>query len=142
MRKSDRIVLKTETAPAPVGPYSQAIRHGDLLFVAGQIALDPKTGQLVGTTAGEQTEQALRNIEAIIQFAGLTLWHVTRCVVYVVDLREMAAVNEVFTRHFVYEPPVRTTVQVAALPGGARVEIEATAVLTARETTATDRGTH
>ncbi len=133
MKANDKVVLKTDAAPAPVGPYSQAIRVGNLLFLAGQIALDPKTGKMVGNDAATQAEQILKNIEAVLSFAGLTMGHIVRCVVYIVNLGEMAAFNKVYAGHFIYEPPVRTTVQVAALPGGALVEIEATATIPARQ---------
>jgi len=132
MRASDKVVIQTDKAPKAIGPYSQAIKYGNFMFLAGQIALDPATGKIVGATVVEQTERVLKNIEEIIHFAGLTMGHIIRCVVYVTDLREMAAINQVYAKHFVYEPPVRTTVQVAALPGGALIEIEATAMLSTR----------
>lgn len=128
----DRVVIKTDAAPAPIGPYSQAIKFGDMVFLAGQIALDPKTGKMIQGDTAQQCELILKNIGAILQFAGLTMGHIVRCVVYLVDLKDMPQVNEAFGRHFIYEPPARTSVQVVALPGGARVEIEATAMIPAR----------
>lgn len=132
MRASDKVVIQTDKAPKPIGPYSQAIKYGNFMFLAGQIALDPATGKIVGTTAAEQADRVLKNIEEIIHFSGLTMGHIIRCVVYMADLREMQAVNQIYAKYFVYEPPVRTTVQVAALPGGALIEIEATAMLSTR----------
>lgn len=125
----DKVIVDTEEAAPPIGPYSQAVKCGNILFISGQIGMDPKTRRLVGKDAAEQTEQTLQNIEAILKFMGLTLGHVVRCCLYVVDLGEMRAINEVYSKHFAVDQPARTTVQVAALPGGARVEIEATAVL-------------
>lgn len=124
----EKVVIQTDAAPAPIGPYSQAIKFGQHLYMAGQIALDPKSGKMVGADAAAQAQLILKNIEAIVDYAGLTIGNVVRCVVYVVDLREVPAINKVFADHFSYQPPARTTVQVAALPGGARIEIEATAV--------------
>ncbi len=126
---SDRTVIQTDAAPAPIGPYSQAIKTGSLLFLAGQVGLDPRTGKFAGSDAATQCEQILRNIEAILNYAGMTMGHIVRCNVYVADLNDMPAINKVYARHFLYQPPVRTTVQVAALPGGARLEIEVTATL-------------
>ena len=131
---SEKVVIQTDTAPAAIGPYSQAIKHGDIIVISGQIALDPKTGKMVGADAATQVDQILKNIEAILKFAGLNMFNIVRCVVYVIDLGEMPAVNKVYSKYFVYEPPVRTTVQVVALPAGARIEIEATALFTPRKT--------
>lgn len=128
---SEKVVVLTDQAPAPLGPYSQGIKWGNTFFIAGQIAIDPTTGKLVGDNAASQTEQIMKSIDAILSFAGLTMGHIVRCVVYVVDLNDMTAINEAYAGHFVYEPPARTTVQVAALPGGALVEIEATAMMSA-----------
>ena len=125
----DKVIVDTEESAPPIGPYSQAVKCGNTLFLSGQIAMDPKTRRLVGKDAAQQTEQVLQNIEAILRYMGLTLGHVVRCSVFVVDLAEMRAINEVYAKHFAVDQPARTTVQVAALPGGARVEIEATAVL-------------
>ena len=125
----DKVIVDTEEAAPPIGPYSQAVKCGNTLFLSGQIAMDPKTRRLVGKDAAQQTEQILQNIEAILKFMGLTLGHIVRCVVYVVDFAEMRAINEVYSKSFAVDQPARTTVQVTALPGGARVEIEATAVV-------------
>lgn len=125
---SGKVVIQTDAAPAPIGPYSQAIKFGNQLYVAGQIAIDPKSGKLAGADAATQANLILKNLEAIVDYSGLTMGNIVRCVVYVVDLSEVPAINKVFADHFSYQPPARTTVQVAALPGGARIEIEATAV--------------
>ena len=125
---SEKVVIQTDGAPAPVGPYSQAVKHGDMIFLAGQIGLDPATGEMVGPDTSSQLERIFQSIEAILSFAGLTPGHIVRCVVYLVDLGDTAQVNEAFTRHFIFEPPARTTIQVEALPAGARVEIEVTAM--------------
>lgn len=126
---SHKVAIETDHAPKPIGPYSQGIKFGNLLFLAGQIGLDPLTQKLAGPTTGEQAAQALQNIETLVQFSGSSLGQIARIVVYLVDLKDMPVVNELFAEKFFYQPPARTTVQVAALPAGARVELEATAIL-------------
>lgn len=126
---ADKVVIHTDRAPAPIGPYSQAVKFGNMLFLAGQVGLDPKTGKFAGPDVTSQGQQIFKNIEAVLQFVGATFGQVARCVVYLVDLNDMAAVNKLFGEHFIFEPPARTTVQVAALPGGARIEIEATVII-------------
>jgi 2-iminobutanoate/2-iminopropanoate deaminase len=117
-------------APAPVGPYSQAVAQGKLLFVSGQIPLDPKTGSLVDGGIEAQTECAIANLHAILEAAGTSLARVVRTTVYVTDLALFGRVNEVYARFFRGDPaPARATVQVAALPLGAEVEIDAIAAL-------------
>ena len=123
-----RQVVATDGAPKAIGPYSQGIDSGSLVFVSGQIALDPATGQMIAGGIAEQTERALKNVEAVLAKAGLTPAHVVRTTVFLVDLGEFAAMNEVYARHFPKDPPARSTVQVAALPKGARVEIDAIAI--------------
>ncbi|MCB9496322.1 MAG: RidA family protein [Fibrobacteria bacterium] len=119
-------------APAPIGPYSQAVRAGDWLFLSGQIPLDPGTGEIVGTSAAEQAERVLANLRAVLAEAGLDLGHVVRTTIYLVDLAEFAAVNEVYARHFSNSPaPARSTIQVSALPRGSRIEIDAIAAFPA-----------
>lgn len=121
-------IVETTTAPAPVGPYSQAVLAGDLLFLAGQIGLDPGTGRLVagGTTA--EVAQVLANLTAVLRAAGLGPEAVVKTTIYLVDLTEGPLVNEAYARVFSAPYPARATVQVSALPAGARVEIEAVAV--------------
>ena len=126
---SDRVAIQTSNAPKPIGAYSQAIKVGDMLFLAGQVAVDPATGKLIAGDSAAQTDQIMKNIAAVLAYCGLNLGNVVRCVVYVVDLAEYRAIDAIYAKHFVFEPPARSTVQVAALPGGARVEIEATAVI-------------
>ncbi|MBC7106783.1 MAG: RidA family protein [Firmicutes bacterium] len=123
-----RKIVQTEEAPAPVGPYSQAVRAGDWLFVSGQIALDPLTGELVHENAAAQAARVLENIGAILRAAGMDYADVVKTTIFLTDLRDFAAVNEVYARYFSERPPARSTVQVSALPKGARVEIETIAV--------------
>lgn len=126
-----RQVIFSERAPAPIGPYSQAIRSGNLLFLSGQIPLSPDTGEVVGATAAEQAEQALRNLCAVLEAAGASPGNVVKTTVFLVDLADFADVNGVYARTFGLSgpAPARSTVQVAALPRGVRVEIEAIAHL-------------
>jgi 2-iminobutanoate/2-iminopropanoate deaminase len=122
-------VVRTEDAPAPFegAPYSQAIRTGDLVFVSGQLGLAPGSTELVGSGIVEQTEQIFRNLAAILEAAGSGLDRVVKTTVFLIDLADFAAMNEVYRQHAGDAPPARSTVQVAALPSGARVEIEAVA---------------
>ena len=121
-------VVATDQAPAAIGPYSQAITTDGMVYAAGQIALDPQSGELVGRTAAEQAEQVLRNLAAVLQAAGSSLGNVVKTTVYLADLADFQAVNEVYGRHFGTHKPARSTIQAAALPKGARVEIDAIAV--------------
>lgn len=124
---SDKRVIKPEGAPAPVGPYNHAVRIEHLLFCSGQIPLDPATGQLVGGDIRAQTERALENVKAILADQGLTFVHVVKSTVFMTNLEDFAAMNEVYARYFTQDFPARSTVQVAALPRGASVEIEVVA---------------
>jgi len=117
-------IVSTSDAPAAVGPYSQAIRSGNLLFCAGQIPLDPKTGQLVSGDIATQTRRVLDNISALLKAAGLTFGQVVKTTIFLTDMNDFQAVNEVYATYFREEPPARSTVAVAALPKGANVEIE------------------
>ena len=117
----------TEHAPKAIGPYSQAIVSDGTVFTAGQIALDPKTGAIVGTTTAEQTDQVLKNLEAILKTAGSSLALVVKTTVYLLDMADFPAMNEVYAKHFGAHKPARTTIQAAALPKAARVEIDAIA---------------
>jgi 2-iminobutanoate/2-iminopropanoate deaminase len=121
-------VVSTDGAPKAIGPYSQGIAAREFVFVSGQIAMDPATGQLLAGGVAEQTERALKNLEAVLKAAGLTMAHVVRTTVFLIDLGEFSAMNEVYARHFPKDHPARSTVQVSALPKGARVEIDAIAV--------------
>jgi 2-iminobutanoate/2-iminopropanoate deaminase len=114
-------------APKAIGPYSQAIRAGHLLFASGQIPLDPATGSIVGGDAAEQTRRVLDNLRAVLAAAGLTPADVVRTTIYLIDLNDFAKVNEVYGSFFAEPYPARATVQVARLPRDARVEIDAIA---------------
>ncbi|MBI5485706.1 MAG: RidA family protein [Deltaproteobacteria bacterium] len=120
-------VWRTEQAPAAIGPYSQAVEAGGLLFLSGQIPLDPATGQLVEGDVVAQTERVLDNLGAVLAAASLGFGHVLKTTIYLTDLAAFPLVNEAYGRRFAAEPPARATVQVAALPRGAMVEIDAVA---------------
>lgn len=122
-----RKAIRTDGAPAAIGPYSQAIEAGGFVFLSGQIPLDPATGALVQGGAREQAERVMDNLAAVLAAAGLGFEHVVRCTIYLADLADFAVVNDVYGARFASEPPARATVQVAALPKGARVEIDAVA---------------
>ena len=117
-------IVRPAGAAPPVGPYSQAVRLGDLLFCSGQIPLDPATGALVAGDIRAQTQRVIENIQLILAAERLTLGNVVKTTVFVTDLADFAAMNEVYARFFTADFPARSTVQVAALPKGARVEIE------------------
>ena len=119
-----REAIATANAPAAVGPYSQAIVAGDLIFCAGQGAIDPATQELRRGSITEETERTLRNLEAVLDAAGATFADVVKTTVFLADIDDFAAMNEVYARFFVDPPPARTTVEVAALPKGFKVEIE------------------
>lgn len=119
-----REIIKTENAPGAIGPYSQAIRAGGFVFASGQIPLDPKTGEFVPGGVAEQTEQVMRNLSAVLEAAGTGLENVVKTTVFLADMNEFAAMNEVYSRYFNENPPARATVQAARLPRDARVEIE------------------
>lgn len=116
--------IPTPNAPQAVGPYTQAIATGQLVFCSGQIPLDPKTGALVGSDAAAQAEQVLDNVEALLSDAGLTTDHVVKSTIFLVDINDFAVVNEAYAKRFREPFPARSTIQVAALPKGALVEIE------------------
>jgi 2-iminobutanoate/2-iminopropanoate deaminase len=125
-----RHVIRTENAPAPFqgAPYSQAVTAGGLVFVSGQLALRPGEKELTGGTVGEQTEQVFANLAAILEAAGSGLDRLVKTTVFLQDLDDFAGMNEVYARHVGESPPARATVEVAALPSGALVEIEAIAL--------------
>ena len=122
-----RTAIETDGAAAAIGPYSQAVRVGPLLFVSGQIPLDPATGHLVEGDIAVQTDRVMRSIGAILEAAGATFAHVVRTTVYLTDLGDFPAMNEVYGTYFLTPAPARSTVQVSGLPKGARVEIEVVA---------------
>jgi len=120
-----REIISTDKAPAAVGPYSQAVRVGDLVFTAGQVALDPATGKLVEGGIEEQTRQVLQNLAAVLEAAGSSLDRVVKTTVFLKDMGDFAAMNAVYAEFFPTDPPARSTVEVSALALGALVEIEA-----------------
>ncbi|MCG3119957.1 MAG: 2-iminobutanoate/2-iminopropanoate deaminase [bacterium] len=126
-----RETIKTSNAPAAIGPYSQAIKAaaGKMIFTAGQIPLDPATGRLIEGDISMQTRRVLENVKAILAASGATLANVVKTTVFMIDLGEFAAMNEVYGEFFPANPPARSTVEVKALPRGARVEIETMAML-------------
>lgn len=120
--------IRTDQAPAAIGPYEQGIRVGGFLFTSGQIALDPKTGEFLEGEIEQETERVLKNIEAILKADGLSLANVVKTTVYLVDLAHFTRMNRVYEEKFQDNKPARACVQVAALPKGAKVEIDAVAV--------------
>jgi 2-iminobutanoate/2-iminopropanoate deaminase len=126
---TNKIRVHSDNAPAAVGPYSQAIRVGDFLFTAGQVALDPASGELVGQDIATQTEQVIHNLKAVLAAAGAGLEHVVKTTVFLRSMGDFAAMNAVYARHFPEPFPARSTVEVGALPKGGLVEIECVAVL-------------
>jgi 2-iminobutanoate/2-iminopropanoate deaminase len=120
-------IVATEAAPRAIGPYSQAVISRGLVFVSGQIPLDPATGQMVAGDIAAQTERVLENLRAILEASGSSLDRVIKTTVYLADLEDFPKVNEVYARYFPSAPPARATVQVARLPRDARIEIEAIA---------------
>lgn len=126
---SGREIVHAPGAPAAIGPYSHAVRAGSLLFCSGQIPLDPATGELVGATPGEQARQCLLNLTAVCDAVGARLSDAVRLTVYMTDLSAFAEVGEVYAAFFELDPPARVAVGVAALPRGAKVEIDAIVAL-------------
>jgi len=119
--------IQTEQAPAAIGPYSQAIRIGDFLYTSGQIALDPESGMFLSGEIEEETEQTLKNISAILQAGGVNFENVIKTTVYLSDLNDFTRMNQVYEKYFSKNKPARACVQVAALPKGAKIEIDAIA---------------
>jgi 2-iminobutanoate/2-iminopropanoate deaminase len=121
-------IISTADAPAAIGPYSQAVRVGSMIFCAGQVPLDPKTGQIVSEDIAEQTRRVLDNVAAILKSEQLTLAHVVKTTVFLADFGDFQKMNEVYATYFKDQPPARSTVGVSTLPKNARVEIEAIAI--------------
>jgi 2-iminobutanoate/2-iminopropanoate deaminase len=121
-------IISTPDAPAAVGPYSQAVRVGSTIYCAGQIPLDPKSGQIVSGGIDVQTRRVLDNVTAVLKAEGLTFDNIVKTTIFLMDLGDFQAVNEIYGSYFKQQPPARSTVQVAGLPKGARVEIEVIAV--------------
>jgi 2-iminobutanoate/2-iminopropanoate deaminase len=124
----DKTTIHTERAPGAIGPYSQAIRSGNLVYCSGQIGLDPQQGQITAPDVAGQTRQALRNLAAVLEAAGTDLRHVIKTTVFLAHMSDFAAMNEVYAEFFRNQPPARSTVAVAELPRQALVEIEAVAI--------------
>lgn len=124
-----RAAISTPDAPAAIGPYSQAIRAGDTLYLSGQIALDPASGAMLGASAVEQAEQVMRNLKAVLEAAGASFDQLVRCTIFLKDLGDFAAVNAVYARYMPSPPPARACVEVSRLPKDALVEIDAIAHL-------------
>jgi 2-iminobutanoate/2-iminopropanoate deaminase len=126
---SDLTIVATSAAPAALGPYSQGVVHGDVLYCSGTLAIDPATGDLVTTSAGSETTRCLENLAAVSQAAGTDLSRALRLTVYTTDLAAFDEINEAYARFFPGHVPARVTIQVAALPKGARIEIDAIVAL-------------
>ena len=122
--------VKTSNAPAALGPYSQAIKVGEFVYTSGQVAIDPATGEFIGGDIAEQTERVLKNVAAVLEAAGSNLDQVVKTLVFLADMDDFAAMNEVYGKFFSGAPPARSTVQAARLPKDARIEIEAVALIT------------
>ena len=122
-------IVLTDRGPKPIGPYSQAVKSGGMLFVSGQIALDPRSGEFVGTDVRQQTERVMENLKGILEAGGSSLSHVVKTTVFLKDMNDFATMNEVYGRYFTSAPPARSTIQVAKLPKDALVEIEVIASL-------------
>lgn len=134
MNEFAKVAIDVNTAPKAIGPYSQAIKSGTLMFLSMQIALDPKTGEMVGSNdAAAQTRRALQNIEAILDSSSSTMARIVHATIYFADLKDYEAVNKVYAEYFPYEPPARTAIQVAALPRGARIGIDVIATCKVEE---------
>jgi len=125
---SMKVIIATEDAPRAIGPYSQAVRAGNFVFASGQIPIDPATGEFVPGGIAEQTEQVLKNLTALFAAAGVGLNQIVKTTVFLADMNDFIAMNEVYGRFFSEAPPARSTVQAARLPRDAKVEIEAIAV--------------
>ena len=121
-------IIATDKAPKAIGPYSQAVMVGNVIYTAGQIALDPGTMQIVGQDVAQQTDRALKNLAAVLEQAGSSLQHVLKTTVFLADMADFPAMNEVYARHFGDHRPARSTVAVKSLPKDARVEIDAVAL--------------
>ncbi|MFI5299981.1 MAG: RidA family protein [Polyangiales bacterium] len=126
---SDRTIVSTASAPAAIGPYSQAVKANGFVFLSGQIPLDPATGKMVEGGIEREAEQVMTNLAAVLDAAGSSFDQVVRSTIYLVDLADFAKVNEIYGRRFPSAPPARATVQVAALPRGAKVEIDLVALV-------------
>lgn len=130
MINNERVTVASPLAPKAVGPYSQAVKFGNMVFCSGQIPLDPATGDVVGSDVATQTERVLKNLEAVLQVVDSGLFQVVKTTVYMTNLDDFSAMNEVYARFFQVDPPARATVEVSRLPKGVLVEIDCIAMLT------------
>ncbi len=124
-----KTIHRTDKAPAPVGPYSQAVEAGGFLFCSGQISIDPRTNEVKLGPVADQARLVLENIRAVLETAGLNFSHVIKSTIFLTDMNDFGAVNEVYSQYFLEQPPARSTIAVAALPKGVNVEIEVIAKL-------------
>lgn len=124
-----KTVVSTDKAPAAIGPYSQAIKVGDFFFVSGQLPVDPASGQIVAGGVKEQADKTLANLQAVLAAGGANMGDVVKTTVYVKDMADFSVINETYSKYFKSSPPARSCVEVASLPKGAMVEIEAIAIL-------------
>lgn len=122
-------IVLTDRGPKPIGPYSQGVRANGFLFISGQVSFDPATSEMTGTDAAQQTQRVMENLKAILEAAGSNFHHVVKTTVFLKDMNDFVAMNEVYGRYFTAAPPARSTVQVARLPKDALVEIEVIAAL-------------
>lgn len=125
----DKEIIQTTNAPAAIGPYSQGVRHGDLVFVSGQIPIDPATGELIEGDIKQQTRQVLANVAAILQATGTTMDKVLKATLFITDMDDFPLINEVYAEFFQSAPPARACVEVSRLPKGVQVEMEAVAAV-------------
>lgn len=123
-----KTIINSNMAPAPIGPYSQAVKAGNTLYVSGQIALNPQSGELVQGSLTDETHQVMKNLEAVLKEAGMSFEQVVKCSIFLMDMNDFAEVNEEYGKSFSNQPPARETVQVSGLPKGVRVEISCIAV--------------
>lgn len=123
----EKHIINTSEAPAPIGPYNQAVAYGNMLFMSGQIAINPKTGELVQGSIKEETQQVMKNVEAVLCAAGMTFENVLKSTIFITDMHQFAEINEIYGQYFKENAPARETVQVAALPKFVNVEISVVA---------------
>ena len=122
-------IIQSADAPAPIGPYSQAVQAGNMLFVSGQVPIDPATGVLVQTNISEETQQVMKNLGAILQAAGSSFAQVVKCTIFIRDMSQFSAINEAYGKYFSENPPARETVEVSRLPKDVNVEISCIAIV-------------
>ena len=124
----NKSIVFSDQSPAPIGPYSQAVKTGNTLYVSGQIPMDASTGQLINSGIADETDRVMSNISFILQAAGMDFNNVIKCSIFVTDMNDFAVVNETYEKYFAQDPPARETVEVSALPKGVHVEISCIAV--------------